>query len=360
MPASPRLARPSVFVRVAALAYGALVLVASLYPFSGWRAPVVEVLRARLGEWPRYYTWADVALNVAGYVPLGMLLALAFRTRLSAAAAGVAALAACATASFGVELLQGFVPARVTSALDVFCNAVGALIGAWLALAAGEAWLLEGAATRWRRERMVQGPAADIVVLLFALWLFTQFNPVPALFGNGDLRAWSGLAGADVAWSVPLHVAGDAAVAALEVVAVTALCAWVFRERALAPALALLAVALSLKTFAGAVLFNPPRPWGWVSPGAVIGLAAGVAAALPVSRVPPRAAAGVAVAALAAGALLINAMPANPYLDDAMQVWRHGHFWSLGGTTAVVASLWPFAAGLVVLLARTAHGGRAR
>lgn len=353
MPASPRIARRSLLVHLAALAYGALVLVASLYPLSGWRAPVAEVLLARLGEWPRYYTWADVALNVVGYVPLGLLFTLALRARMSAAAAGALALAACAATSFGAEILQGFVPARVTSALDVFCNTVGALVGAWLALAAGDAWLLEGPAARWRRERMVRGPAADLVVLLFALWLFTQFNPVPALFGNGDLRAWSGLAVAGVAWSVSLHVAGDAAVAALEVAAVTALCAWVLRERALAPALALLAAALSLKSLAGAVLFNPPRPWGWASPGALIGLAAGVAATLVVSRLAPRVAAGVALATLLAGAVLVNAMPANPYLDDAMQVWRHGHFWSLGGTTALVAALWPFAAMLVLLLART-------
>jgi VanZ family protein len=354
----PRFARRSIFVRAATLAYGALVLVASLYPFIGWRAPAAEVLWARLGEWPRYYTWSDVALNVAGYVPLGLLLTLMLRARFSAVAAGTVALLACLALSSGVELLQGFVPARVTSALDVFCNGVGALLGAWLGLAAGEAWLLDGAPSRWRRERLAPGAASDLVLLLLALWLFTQLNPVPALFGNGDLRAWSGAAAPEIAWSARLHMAVDAVVAALAVASVAGLSAWVIRSGALRATLVLVLAALALKSFAGMVLFNPARPWGWITPGAVIGLAAGLAAAWLSVRLPPRRAALVAMAAALAGAALINVMPANPYLEDMMQVWRHGHFRSFGGTTAVVASLWPFAAGAVVLLARRERGGR--
>jgi VanZ family protein len=358
MAASSRFARRSVFVRAAALAYGALVLVASLYPFSGWRAPAAEVLWARLGEWPRYYTWGDVALNVAGYAPLGLLLTLLLRARLAAVAAGTLALLACLALSSGVELLQGFVPARVTSALDVFCNGVGALLGAWVGLAAGEAWLLDGAPSRWRRERLVPGPAADLVLLLLALWLFTQFNPVPALFANGDLRAWNGAGLSDIAWSARLHMMVDAVVAALAVATVAGLCAWVMRSGALYATLVLVLAALALKSFAGMVLFNPPRPWNWMTPGAAIGLAIGLSAAWATVRLPPRRAALVALVAALAGAALINAMPANPYLEDMMQVWRHGHFWSFGGTTAVVASLWPFAAGAVILLARREREGR--
>lgn len=354
MAASPRFARSSAFVRAATLAYGALVLVASLYPFSGWRVQAGEVLWARMAEWPRYYTWSDVALNVAGYLPLGLLLTLALRARLAAVAAGSVAVLGCVLLSGAIELLQGFLPSRVTSALDLFCNGVGALLGAWLGLAVGEAWLLDGAPTRWRRAHLVPETRADWVVLLLALWLFTQFNPAPLLFANGDLRAWSGGALTVVAWSPPLAMVTDAVVTALAVASVAGLCAWVMHGGALAlratGALALM--ALALKSLAGVALLDAPNPFGWLAPGMGAGLAAGAVLAWTVTRFTPRRAAAAAVVAAIAGTALLNATPANPYLDEAPQPGRPGHSRSFRATAVAVAALWPFTAVAVVLLAR--------
>jgi VanZ family protein len=352
MAVSPRFARPSAFVRAAVLAYGALVLVASLYPFSGWHVSASEVLWARMAEWPRYYTWSDVALNVAGYVPLALLLSLALRARLSAVAAGSAAVLVCVALSGGIELLQGFLASRVTSALDLFCNGVGALLGAWLGLAAGGPWLLDGAPTRWRRAYLVPGTRADLVVLLLALWLFTQFNPAPLLFGHGDLRPLSGAAA--VPWSAPLAMASDGALAALAVVSVAGLCAWVMRGGSLAlRATALLVLlALALKSLAGVVLLHAPNPLGWLAPGAVAGLAVGGLLAWRITRLAPHRAALAAALASAAAAALLNATPANPYFEETAPPGRPGHARSFAATAAAVATLWPFAAVAVVLLGR--------
>ena len=61
-----------------ALIYGVLIVFASLFPFDGWRAQGIDpqvFLFARIP--PPYWTWFDVNTNIAGYVPLGFLLALA-------------------------------------------------------------------------------------------------------------------------------------------------------------------------------------------------------------------------------------------------------------------------------------------
>jgi hypothetical protein len=67
---------------VSLLVYTLLIVYASWYPFSGWRdmgLKPFDYLGARL---PYYWTVFDVWTNVAGYVPLGLLLVLALHPRL--------------------------------------------------------------------------------------------------------------------------------------------------------------------------------------------------------------------------------------------------------------------------------------
>src|SRR4051812_38441184 len=59
-------------------AYAALIVYASLYPFSGWRHQGIAPWEFLWSPLPKYWTGFDVAANVAGYVPLGFLLALSF------------------------------------------------------------------------------------------------------------------------------------------------------------------------------------------------------------------------------------------------------------------------------------------
>jgi len=61
-----------------ALLYGALIVFASLFPFSGWRAQGVAPWAFLLAPLPPpYWTKFDVFTNLLGYAPLGFLLALA-------------------------------------------------------------------------------------------------------------------------------------------------------------------------------------------------------------------------------------------------------------------------------------------
>jgi hypothetical protein len=68
----------------------------------------------------------DVAGNVAMFLPAGFLLVRLLRGRV------MRAVLAAATLSLAIELLQQWVPTRVTSLFDLACNTLGAWIGAFV------------------------------------------------------------------------------------------------------------------------------------------------------------------------------------------------------------------------------------
>ncbi len=60
-----------------ALSYAALIVSASLFPFSGWRDQGLAPWSYLSAPWPRWWTGFDLGINVVGYLPLGFLLAVA-------------------------------------------------------------------------------------------------------------------------------------------------------------------------------------------------------------------------------------------------------------------------------------------
>ena len=119
------------------VAYAALIVYASLYPFTGWHDQGIAPLAFLGSPLPKYWTGFDVAANLVGYAPLGVLLALSFLRRgslrfaptnnwLAVAVATVVA----ALLSLGMEALQTYLPNRVPSNVDFALNTAGALLGA--------------------------------------------------------------------------------------------------------------------------------------------------------------------------------------------------------------------------------------
>ena len=97
-----------------ALIHAALIVFASLFPFDGWRDQGIDpwiFLSAPLP--PPYWTGFDVAVNVAGYVPLGFLLALALLRWGHERWAVLLAALAGALLSLLMEYLQIYLPRRV-------------------------------------------------------------------------------------------------------------------------------------------------------------------------------------------------------------------------------------------------------
>ncbi|MBL8483879.1 MAG: VanZ family protein, partial [Rhodocyclaceae bacterium] len=101
------------------VAYGLLIVFASLNPFAGWRDPQVAPWQFLCAPWPRFYTWFDLIANVVAYVPLGYLLVPALQPRLKPGWAAIAAAVAACLLSLGMETTQSYLPTRVASRLDL-------------------------------------------------------------------------------------------------------------------------------------------------------------------------------------------------------------------------------------------------
>ena len=158
------------------LAWGvvALIVYASLYPFSGWQIPGVPLFNFLRLPWPRWWTWFDLIANLLGYLPLG---ALVFGARVRGGTrvrvALTQAVLAGAVLSFAMETLQNFLPQRVASNVDLGLNALGTVLGALLG-----AWVhARGGVDRWQaaRDRWFIDRSAGALALLL-LW------PVGLLF----------------------------------------------------------------------------------------------------------------------------------------------------------------------------------
>ncbi|WP_406623505.1 VanZ family protein [Acidovorax sp. SDU_ACID1] len=347
-----------------ALIYGALIVFASLFPFEGWREQGISpwvFFTARIP--PPYWTWFDVNLNVAGYAPLGFLLALAgLRTGWPRAAVPVAALAG-ALLSLAMEYLQIYLPRRVPSNMDLALNAAGALLGA---LAAA---LLErlGAIARWSRFRAQWFvPDARGALVLLALWPWALLFPAALPFGLGQV--WERLETAlfdllddtpflewlplrDEALE-PLSQGGELLAVALGLLIPCLLGYCVMRHvgRRVVFALCVALAGVAVTALSAALTYGPTHAWEWQTLPARAGVIAGVAAALALAAVPRRACAALLLLALMLHLNLLNQAPTSAYFAQTLQAWEQGRFIRFYGLGQWLGWIWPYAALVYVVL----------
>jgi len=347
--------RGSPLARVLFLVYLALVVYASLYPFSGWRDHGLSPLDFLGAPRPRQLLPFDVVSNVVGYTLLGLLAVWAAYPRLRGAPAVLLVTLAGTCLSLAMEATQSYLPVRVASSVDVLCNAAGTLLGALAGLRAAR-WALDaGPLIGWRRRLLLPGMQADIGLVLLGLWLFMQLNPAMLLFGGGDLRDL--LAGPTGPLRAPeFFIAIETVSAAANLAAVALLASAIAAQGAPVRRLVVLLVgaALAVKTLAFAIIMRAEHVLAWLTPGALQGLVVGLAVALLAVSLPRVSRLALAAVLLMAAAILVNFAPPNPYLAATLVVWRQGHFLNFNGLTRLVSSLWPFAATafLTVLAAR--------
>lgn len=330
--------------RYLALAYLVLIIYASLYPFANWRDLGVSPLEFIDAAWPRYWTIFDLVVNVVAYVPLGFLVALALR-RLPGGrwTATIVALLLGSLLSLAMEFLQNWLPARVSSNLDLACNTAGAAIGAVIAFSSGR--------QIFRRIGEVQQTLLaplehlELGLVLLGTWLLTQLSPETLLFTTGDLRSVLQLTPA-VPYAAHSFFVLEAGVIALNTIVIGLFARTLLADRA-APHLALLVffvLALAIRTFAAAVLVAPQEAFAWLTPGAELGLLIGGVLLSLLLLLPAPVRIALAGVALMAGSALVNLTPANPYSEAALAAWRQGHFLNFNGLTRWVAGFWPFVA----------------
>jgi VanZ family protein len=356
-------------------AYAALVVYASLYPFSGWRDQGIAPWEFLASPLPKYWTGFDVAANVVGYMPLGFLLALSFLRRgkerfaptTNTTAIAVATLAAAVLALW-MEALQSYLPSRVASNVDFALNVSGALSGAVLA----GGLELAGAIDRWSRFRLrwfVEDARGALVLL--ALWPVALLFPASVPLGLGQVFERVETALADwlletpfLEWLPVRDVELQPLVPGVELVCVALgliiPCLLGYSiigsngRRALF-AVATVAMAVAATALSAALSWGPAHAWAWLSLPVRLGFMVGLVLALVLLPVPRRGCAALVLLALVVHLSLLNQAPASAYFAQTLQTWEQGRFIRFHGLAQWLGWLWPYAA-LVYVLLRVSRG----
>ena len=356
----PNSPSPSPLARYLFIAYVLLVVYATLYPFGGWRDPGISAFAYLTAAKPRYITGFDLAANVIGYVPYGLLAVLAMYPRMTGVGAFFSTLLTGAAFALTLEAVQTFLPTRIASNVDVVCNVAGAGVGAILGLGIVR-WLFgTSLLLHWRTQYVLPGARADAGLVLMGLWLATQLDPAGLLFGAGDLRDLLRQPGGS-AYETNVFVAIEAFTAACNLVAVGLTASAILKPGGpvLRVILGLIALGLVVKTGAFVILRQAEEVFQWLTPGAMIGLAAGVPVLLAAAMMPRVLRLALAAVLLMGATVLVNLAPPNPYFASTLAVWSQGHFLNFNGLTRLLSVLWPFAAVLYLVLV-TARQGEAR
>jgi VanZ family protein len=347
--------------------YAALVVYASLYPFTGWRWPGLSVWAFLSRPWWQWWTWFDLTANLLGYLPLGALVfGAVVRSGGSTGRALGGAVAAGAALSFTLEVLQNFLPQRIPSNVDLALNVAGAALGGLLGLAVH----LNGGVERWQavRERWFIDHSAGGLALLVLWPLGLLFpGPVPFAFGQFWPRLRDALAGwlqdsAVAPWVVPWLAPGAGAplsrgsafmAITLGLLAPCLVSYTISRPgwRRLLLALGAAGLGLLAITLSTALNFGPQHALAWRTPPVQAAVVVGLVLAAGLGWVPRRAAAGLGLIALAALVTLVAPVPADAYFTQSLQGWEQGRFIRFHGAAQWVGWLWPYVA-MGYLLAR--------
>lgn len=351
--------RPSSFLRAALPVYVFLIVYASLYPFEGWRFAGVFPLAYLGAPFPRYWTVFDVLVNIAGYIPLGVLLATAVSPRLRGIKALLFAFAAGTLLSFSMEALQAFLPSRVSSNLDLATNAAGVLIGAIAGIFLSPALFREDRVYVFTR-RQLRFQSSRVLIIPM-LWPLAQIYPQNYLFGLGEVfpvfSAWLAglwgqpsdgafLAAGGIRLTPGQYWLSEAVITATGLSGAVLLLLCMLQKRMTGVFLAvwMAAGALLLKTMACALFFEPENAFVWLTPGALGGLLAALVMLVCLVFVSPALQEWFAAALLCVGLAMVNVLPGNHYFFSTLQTWSQGKFLNFNGAARFLALVWPFLA----------------
>src|SRR3569832_1638668 len=123
-------ANASVFARVALLFYAFLIVYASWYPFSGWHSSGLSAFAYLSAPFPYYWTVFDLAINIFGYAPLGVLAVFALYPNVRGSWTVPIAVIGGALLSGAMEAVLAYLPRRVASSLGLLASTAGVLLGA--------------------------------------------------------------------------------------------------------------------------------------------------------------------------------------------------------------------------------------
>ena len=337
---------PSRLPHVLAALYACAILYASLQPFGDWLAPLPGTPFWLFGANPARVPRADIVANALSYVPFGFLAALLQRDA-SLARRWINAVLAGAALSFAMETLQWYLPPRHANAIDLLANVAGTLAGGALgALYAGSP--LRASARDARHRLALPDTIGDVGLALVAVWLVAQFNPaIPPFALTFDPDPVAILRATPVVEDVAATLI-EAAQSAFQLLGIGLFAALLVRDRSYAGGAVLLLVgmALMLKGGAATLLLKPAAMHSWLSPGILLGVAAGALLLLPAVMLPRPVQVAMCAVALLSSLLTPLLTPDLLFAAPPLTLfnWRFGHLLSFNGLTRIVLVGWPLAA----------------
>ena len=345
-----------------ALIYAGLVVYASLNPFADWRDQGIAPWVFLGAPLPRYWTGFDLAINVAGYAPLGGLLALSsLRTGRVRHAIVVPVLAASVLALV-MEMLQSYLPARIPSREDWLLNTFGAALGAVVTILLAKL----GAIDRWSQIRARWFvPQSHGGLVLLALWPLALLFPPAVPFGLGQVmeRLEEALAAQLVdtpflEWLPvrdtelqPLVPGAEMLCVLLGLLIPCLLGFCVIRARIRRALFVLMAVGVgsAATALSAALSWGPVHAWAWLGSPVQVGMVMALLLALGLTLVPWRTSAALLLLSLGIYLSLLNQAPESAYFSQTLHAWEQGRFIRFHGLAQWLGWMWPYATLLYVL-----------
>ncbi|MHB0925799.1 MAG: VanZ family protein [Gallionellaceae bacterium] len=326
-----------------ATGYALFIVYASLSPFSGWREQGLDFLEVLGAPLLLTYTAFDAVINLLSYLPFGLLAGLALHARFGVTASVILGLSLGVSLSAGMEYLQMYLPARISSNMDLLSNSMGTLIGVLLAVSVASWTWLFTRLRRWRSGLFHHGREMDFGLALLVLWMFGQVNPSLPMLGNVFI---SEVARQPFAALPPAPFNGwESGAVTLNLLMLGTLMLTLLRaprNAAIALPVILSMVAL-VKFVTAAVLLKSWALLLWINSEAVLGMLLGMGllfAALSLPR-------GVAIVSGAAVALAYFAIVNFVFGDNtpaaAMSIyhWHYGHLLNYNGLAQTIALVFP-------------------
>ncbi len=326
-----------------AAGYALFIAYVSLSPFSGWRdqgLSFIDVLQMPLLE---TFTPFDAVVNLLAYIPFGFIVGLALRARFGMTVSVIVAVACGLALSSGMEYVQMYLPARISSNLDMLTNSTGTLLGALLAVSATSWRWLHTALVRWRRGLFRLGPEMDFGLALLTLWIFGQINPTLPMLGHVFI---SEAARQPFAAPMPQPFLWlEAAVVMLNLLMLGVLLLTLLRARrsVVTSLLVILSVVALIKFIAAAILLKSWALLLWINGEAMLGILLGISVLFMIYSQSRRTVIIFGVIVTLSDFIAINFVVDGNSPAAAMSIyhWHYGHLLNYNGLAQTITLIFP-------------------
>lgn len=236
-----------------------------------------------------------------------------------------------------------YLPARVSSNMDLLTNSAGALTGALLAVSITSWTGIFRKLARWRSGLFHHGKETDFGLALLALWMFGQINPSLPMLGNVFISE-----AARQPFVAPLPAPFDwweSSAVTLNLLMLGALMLTLLRvprkiDTALIVVLSMVALA---KFVTAAVLLKSWALLLWINSEAVFGILLGMLMLLAALWLPRAAVIGFGAAVTLTYFVIVNFGFGNNTPSAAMSIshWHYGHLLNYNGLAQTIILVFP-------------------